>query len=83
MRASFVDLRKKSGEVVRALKRNESVTVWYRGKPAAIMQPLPSKAGGNVRAQDHPAFGLWKDRADLAAPAAYVRRLRRGRHHGL
>ena len=36
MEASFVDLRNKSAEVIRALSRNERVTVLYRGKPAAV-----------------------------------------------
>jgi hypothetical protein len=27
----------------------------------------------------HPAFGMWKDRADLKDVTAYVRQLRRGR----
>jgi len=31
----------------------------------------------------HPAFGMWKDRADLKDVPAYVRQLRRGRFDGL
>jgi antitoxin (DNA-binding transcriptional repressor) of toxin-antitoxin stability system len=84
MKASFVDLRRKSSQVIRALARNESVTVLYRGKPAAVMQPLPSAAGrAAVKTQDHPAFGMWADREDLKDVAAHVRALRRGRRHGL
>ena len=40
MKASFVDLRKKSSEIIQALKRNEQVTLLYRGKPAAITQAV-------------------------------------------
>lgn len=84
MKASFVDLRKKSREVIRALKRNERVTVFYRGKPAAIMQP-PADEGGSsaIKAKDHPAFGLWADREDLRDVAAHLRHLRKGRFNGL
>lgn len=79
MEASFVDLRKKSREIIRALRRNERITVLYRGKPAAVMHPAGEAAEG-CQVEDHPAFGLWADRDDLADPAAYVRQLRRNRH---
>ena len=80
MRASFVDLRTRSSQVIRALKRNESVTVYYRGKATAVMQPITGPGGGEPRAaKDHPAFGLWADREDTRDVAAHVRRLRRGR----
>ncbi len=78
MKASFVDLRKKSAEIIRALERNEPVTILYRGVPRAIMQPL-GKQRSVGRVKDHPAFGMWKDREDLRDVAAYVRRLRKGR----
>jgi len=84
MRASFVDLRKKSGEVIRALGRNERVTVLYRGKPAAIMHPIDDPGGAAVgSAKDHAAFGLWADRDDLKDVAGHVRQLRRGRFDAL
>ena len=60
MKASFVDLRKKSGEIIRALHRNEQVTVLYRGKPAAVMQPgvLHDIYGAEFLLVDHPRAGL-------------------------
>jgi antitoxin (DNA-binding transcriptional repressor) of toxin-antitoxin stability system len=80
VKASFVDLRKKSSQILRALERNEKVTVLYRGRPKAILQPIAGQVGQPaVRAKDHPAFGLWKDRDDLKDVAAHMRRLRRGR----
>ncbi len=84
MRASFVDLRRKSAEIIRALQRNEPVTVLYRGKPAAVMQPIGREtARVPAKAADHPAFGLWADREDLADVVAYVRKLRKGRFNDL
>ena len=84
MKASFVDLRKKSGEIIQALNRNESVTVLYRGRPKAIMRPIEGEVGqARMRAKDHPAFGLWADREDTRDVAAHVHRLRRGRYHDL
>jgi hypothetical protein len=84
MQASFVDLRKKSGEVIRALSRNERVTVLYRGKPTAIMQPIGDQSEQALgSAKDHPAFGLWADREDMMDVAAHVRQLRKGRFDAL
>lgn len=80
MKASFVDLRKKSSQIIRALSRNERVTVLYRGKPAAIMQPIVDEGGQPPpRAKDHAAFGLWAARADMKDVAGHVRKLRKGR----
>jgi len=84
MKASFVDFRKKSSEIIKALKSNEPVTVLYRGKPAAIMQPIaaaPDQA--HIKAADHVAFGLWADRAEQSNVAATVRNLRKGRFNDL
>ncbi len=84
MKASFIDLRKKSGEVIQALHRNERVTVLYRGKPAAVMHPIGEGAVEQDKsAKDHPAFGLWADREDMQDPSAHVRDLRQGRFHAL
>jgi hypothetical protein len=83
MKASFVDLRKKSAQIIRALGRNEAVTVLYRGRVAAIMQPVGGPTAQKIGAKNHPAFGIWADRDDMKDVAAHVRRLRRGRYHDL
>ena len=84
MKASFVDLRNKSNEIIRALNRNERVTVIYRGKPAAIMHPIGGQGEQAIgSAKDHPAFGLWADREDMKDVAEYVRQLRKGRFDAL
>ena len=84
MEASFVDLRNKSAEVIRALSRNERVTVLYRGKPAAVMLPLEARADDAlVSAKDHPAFGMWAYRRELEDVPSHVRQLRRVRFHDL
>ena len=84
MKASFVDLRKKSGEIIRALRRKERVTVFYRGEPAAVMHPVDeADEPERKRTSEHAAFGLWADRDDLPDVAAHVRRLRGGRFDDL
>lgn len=80
MKASFVDLRQKSSAIIRALQRKERVTVYYRGKPAAIMQPIDDQVDvTDSSTKDHAAYGMWADRTDLKDVAAHVRQLRRGR----
>jgi antitoxin (DNA-binding transcriptional repressor) of toxin-antitoxin stability system len=84
MKASFVDLRRKSAAIIRALQRKEPVTVLYRGVPAAIMQPVDqptAKPIGSVK--NHAAFGMWADRDDIKDVASHVRRIRRGRYDAL
>ena len=84
MKASFVDLRRKSAAIIRALQRKEPVTVLYRGVPAAIMQPVgqpTAKPIGSVK--NHAAFGMWADREDIQDVASHVRRIRRGRYDAL
>jgi antitoxin (DNA-binding transcriptional repressor) of toxin-antitoxin stability system len=84
MKASFVDLRKKSAEIIQALDRNEKITILYRGRPKAIMQPIAGQENAPaVKAKDHPAFGLWADRDDLKDVTAHVRELRKGRFDAL
>ena len=84
MKASFVDLRKKSAEIIRALERNEKITLYYRGRPKAIMLPIGREHRRPVaKAQDDPTFGMWADRDDMKDVAGYVRKLRKGRYSAL
>jgi hypothetical protein len=77
MKATFVDLRKRSGEIIGALNRNEAVTVYYRGKPKAIMRPLTKRSGKAMHSvRHHPSFGMWADRTDLADAVNHVRKIR-------
>ena len=88
MKASVLDLRRRMKDVLSSLKRNESVTLLRRGKVVGVIHPPetdsisqgPDRAR---RASSHPAFGLWKDRADLKDVKAFVERLRGGRFDAL
>lgn len=79
MEASIVDLRYRMKEVLAALDRGEKVTILYRGEERALLVPLPRKKSKKVPPRKAPGFGMWKDRADLADPAAWLRDQRRGR----
>jgi len=66
------------GNVLKALQRNESVTLLRRGKPIAVIRPLAGPPARRAVA-DHEAFGMWKERADLRDVEAAVDTLRKGR----
>lgn len=77
MKATVLDMRRNPKKILEAIARNETVTLSHRGKPFARIEPIEDSQRRS--AADHPAFGMWADRADLADPSAYVRELRKGR----
>jgi len=56
MKATVVDLRYKMKDVLKALDRNEKVTVLYRGKVKGIL--IPSGKKTKMKISDHPFFGM-------------------------
>ena len=56
MKATIVDLRYKMNDVLKALDRNEKVTVLYRGKVKGILVPTVQRRDMNMT--DHPFFGM-------------------------
>ncbi len=76
MQASIVDLRYKMKDVLKALDRNEEVTILYRGKAKGRIMPLAKKAS-DIRVKDHPFF----DSADQSDESVddVMDRLRSGR----
>ncbi len=56
MKATVVDLRYKMNDVLKALDRNEKVTVLYRGKIKGILVPPEKK--NHLKITDHPFFGM-------------------------
>ncbi len=56
MKASIVDLRYKTNEILKALERNESVTVLYHGKIKGIIKP--ARENSVLKIRDHPFFGM-------------------------
>ena len=59
MKASIVDLRYKTNDILKALDRNESVTVLYHGKIKGIIKPARKKSTSKVK--DHPLFAMYKN----------------------
>lgn len=56
MKATIVDLRYKMNDILKALARNEKVTVLYRGKVKGILAPVSQKK--NMSMTEHPFFGM-------------------------
>ena len=56
MKATVVDLRYKMKDVLKALDRNEKVTVLYRGKVKGVL--IPSGEKKHLKVTDHPFFGM-------------------------
>jgi antitoxin (DNA-binding transcriptional repressor) of toxin-antitoxin stability system len=82
MKASVLDLRRRMADVIRALDRDEPVTILYRGKKKGILYPIRTpKRASPCAVSDHPAFGMWKDRQEMRNVQAFVRMLREGRTH--
>ncbi len=78
MKASVVDLRYRMRDVLKALARNEPVSVLCHGKVAGVI--MPAGNGTKARVTDHPFFG---SRKGGASPAAIVARLRGGRYRAV
>ena len=57
MKATIVDLRYKMNDVLKALDRNEKVTILYRGKVKGILISA-EKQKQNLKISEHPFFGM-------------------------
>jgi hypothetical protein len=78
MNTTALELRRNLKNVLAALGRNERVTLTYRGQKKAVIVPWQGKTQPQA-VEGHPAFGMWKDRADVADVEGFVRKLRRAR----
>jgi hypothetical protein len=56
MKASVIDLRYRMKEVLKAINRNEEVTILYHGKVKGVIKPNVFR--GSMRVSDHPFFGM-------------------------
>jgi len=59
MKTNAVDLRRNMKDIMRAVERNEPVTVLYHGKEKAMIRPIEQTAISSVRS--HAFFGMNKD----------------------
>ena len=80
MKATLSDSCKRSKDIVKALDRNQSVTLFYRGKAKGMIIPASNPTEKTVSAASHRAFGMWRDRAEMKNIRGVVAKLRRTRH---
>jgi hypothetical protein len=78
MEASVVDLRYHMNNVLKALERNESVTVLYRGKVKGVIRPEGRSVSSKV--SDHGFFG---SKASGRPVDQVMKQLRGGRYRDL
>ena len=76
MKASIVDLRYKTKDILKALERNESVTVLYHGKVRGVIKPVKEKSVAKVKG--HAFFGM--DKKPEATVLEELGNLRKPRH---
>ncbi len=60
MKASVVDLRYRMNEILKAIDRNEEVTILYHGKVKGVLKPKISR--DRKRISDHPFFNMYSSR---------------------
>jgi len=59
MKTNAVDLRRNMKDIMRAVERNEPVTVLYHGKEKAMIRPIKKTSASSVRS--HAFFGMNRD----------------------
>jgi hypothetical protein len=59
MKASIVDLRYKMNDILKALDRNEKITILYHGKIKGIISPILNKK--NKKVSEHRFFGMYEN----------------------
>ncbi len=75
MKTNAVDLRRNMKDIMRAVGRNEPVTVLYHGKEKAMILPIEQATVSSVH--NHAFFGMMKD--DMAVESV-IDGLRDGRY---
>ena len=74
MEATVVDLRYHMNNVLKALERNENVSVLYRGKVKGVIRPAVKTTAKKVR--EHGFFGC---RSSSSSVEQVMKHLREGR----
>ncbi|MFA7344945.1 MAG: hypothetical protein WC003_11625 [Terrimicrobiaceae bacterium] len=78
MRASVVDLRYKTKDILECLRRRQKVELTCRGKLAGIIVPVTENSD-RPPMSGHPAVGMWKDQKEPVPEV--MKRLRKPRFH--
>jgi len=79
MKATALDLRRRTKEIIDALDRGESVTLTYRGEEKGTIVPARKKRRRSIT--EFEFFWMWKDNPEVEDVEGYIRRLRERRRH--
>ncbi len=71
MKASVVDLRYRMNEILKAIDRNEEVTILYHGKVKGVIKPNLSRS--RRRILDHPFFNMYSSKETVHEVMADLR----------
>jgi len=71
MKASVVDLRYRMNEILKAIDRNEEVTILYHGKVKGVLKPKISR--DRKRISDHPFFNMYSSKETVHEVMAKLR----------
>ena len=61
MKASVMDLRYRTKDVLRALEANEEIIITHRGAEKGKIVALAALGSSLVSISGHPAVGMWSD----------------------
>lgn len=78
MKATILDLRYRMNEVLKALDRNETVSILYHGKLKGVITAGACSEG--IRVADHPFFNM---RKEIESVEQEMEKLRGGRYHDI
>ncbi len=78
MKATVVDLRRKMSKIIKALERNEEVTILRRGKKKGVIYPAAGEKQKDFVVSEHSAFGMWKLKKKTVDKE--INELRKGRY---
>ncbi|OGW55697.1 MAG: hypothetical protein A2Z46_01225 [Nitrospirae bacterium RBG_19FT_COMBO_55_12] len=78
MKATILDLRYRMNDVLKALARNEKVSILYHGKQKGVITPGAGPSAAKVT--EHPFFNMRKARKSVEQT---MDMLRRGRYRDL
>ena len=78
MKVSVVDLRYRMNEILKAIDRNEEVTILYHGKVKGIIKPKVTR--GCRRISDHPFFNMHSSKETVQE---VMTKLRGGRYRAI
>ena len=79
MKATLLELRRQTNKVVKAIDKNQKVTLTRRGKSFAVITPMKSEGKG-LRVKDHPAYGMCADLKNTEDVLDYMKKIRSNRY---